>query len=341
MLGQWERTAFSDLFDYVEILPDKPPQTVIRGGEVLDTYNRPKWALDQMQQLVSFAEASPEGAGKIWFSDFFTPGLEALPYTRTKFKAFSFLWAQTFDRYDFTNRFIPWMRPWETSALKIYTKVFVASHLLRDLIVTALPDAEARVEVVGLPFDSSDVLSRISGGLPESRMIDVVYSSRFDQEKNPNFFLDLVSARPDLNFAICTGHPRLQGSDSDAVKRAEAIASSKGNLQIYVSLQKGDYYRVLASSKIQFNCALQDWTSFTFLEALTYGCLPLYPNWRDFPMSVYDMRYLYQMGNLESANLVLERLLSAPPKDYNNFRAETLNFHDRTLATIAKHIHEA
>ena len=337
-----ERKAFSPYFNADFLLPSEESGFVtlnINTGEVLDSVARPLWALQQMEMLLKKAPRF----GKVWFSDFYHPGLDALPYTRGQFVACSYLWAQTFDIFDFTQQFLHWMRPIEIAGFNIYSKVFVASPLLKELITVAMgPEIGMKIEVVGLPFDSVHIQS-IAGQLPASRPYDVVWSSRFDMEKNPDFFLDLVESRTDLRFVICTGHPMLKGSAIGAVKRATQLAATRPNLTIAAGLSKPEYLKMLASSKVQFNAASQDWVSFTLLEALSMGCLPLYPNWRDFPQALqYRARNLYAPEDISAADMALQELLvpaSAELQAEDELHAfEILRYHDGTLDRIAKSI---
>jgi hypothetical protein len=337
MLASWEQRAFGQQFNVQRILPSQTQTAMaITTGEVLDSVNRPVWAMQQVCELLKQAPV----LGPVWFSDFFHPGLEALPYSRASYRAFSFCWAQSFDKYDFTTQFMSWMRPWEIMAFSIYEKVFVACPLLKELIATAIPEVEHRIEVVGLPFNSHDVFKRL-GRVAEVREIDCIYSSRFDKEKNPNFFLDLVESDDQgLKFAICTGHPQLKGTDSAAVRRANTLAQ-KGKLRIYENCTKEQYYQALSSAKVQINTAKQDWVSFTLLEALTFGCMPLYPNFRAFPETLfYNQDHLYNPEELGSAQVKLMTLLDSPPNErqFQDYRTSILNLHDGTLDRIAASI---
>jgi hypothetical protein len=334
-LHSWEQRSFGKTFNVNRVLPTGEEWAIqdISSGEVLDSVRRPVWAMRQVEELLKQAPV----LGHCWFSDFFHPGLEALPYSRSSFRAFSFLWAQSFDRYDFTTKFIDWMRPWEVMAFNLYEKVFVASDLLKELIESALPHVANKIVVVGLPFDHSDVFRRL-GNVPQNREFDCVYTSRFDQEKDPGTFLELVDKCPELRFAICTGHAKLRGTDGTAVRRANQLAE-QGRIKLFENCSKEEYYHVLASTKVQFNSALQDWVSFTLLEALTFGCLPLYPNDRSFPSALdYQQEYLYKPGNVDHAKEKLMTLLDNPPRNYEALRATVLQYHSETLNRIAKEI---
>ncbi len=330
-LCDWEAEAFKKVgLKVKQLFPEEENQVVmnIQKGEVLDSVNRPIFALKQMEMLLRMIEGSPSMT-RVYFSDFFTPGLEALPYSRRKFEASAFLWAQSFDQFDFTAKMIPWMRPWEFMALSIYKNVFVANEMLKELIVTAVPDADEKIHVVGLPFNSDHVGQLWDKSYAQGHDFDCVYTSRLDKEKNPDLFLDLVGVCPDLEFALCTPYADLRGTAANAnfIRRIDELK----NLTVFFGLEKGEYYAVLSNSRVQFNSSLQDWTSFTLLEAITYDCLPLYPSFRSFPeVFDYDQTFLYRPFDLESARDKLRFLLESdlkPPShilEYNNGTLERI-----------------
>lgn len=339
LLSDWEVAAFSATFDVTTVEPkDNEHSVIIRSGKVLDRIGRPLWALKQIQQLLTVH--SRPFAQDVYFSDFFHPGLESLPYAGFKGNLFSFCWAQSFDQFDFTRaEMMPWMRLFEFMALEVYRCVFVASTGLADLITSVIPSIESKIVVVGLPFNSAMVAAKADLSKCPGEEYHVVYSSRFDKEKNPSFFLDLVETRDDLKFCICTGDEALRGSDDKAVKRARAL-ESKSKLRIFTGLEKAEYYAILTACAVQFNSAEQDWVSYTLLEALTFGCMPLYPNHRSFPETFeYDRKVLYRPRDLKDASNLLSDLLLSKERDYSN-RTSILDTHDQALHRIAARIEQ-
>jgi len=335
-LSEWEQAAFSEDFKVETIEPQHQNSSVvldINKGEVLDSIARPAWAMQQVQMLLS--RGGTPDLGRAYVSDFYLPGLDAIRYSRRPCRLSSFLWAQTFDRFDFTTQFMSWMRPWEIMAFSIYEAVFVASDLLFDLITSALPDFAPKIHVVGLPFNSSHVSNLWDKKKVPEEKFDVVYTSRWDKEKNPAFFLQLVKMLPNVKFAVCTGHPSLRGSDSAAVLEALKL-QSQGKLQIFTNLTKGEYYSILSRCRVQFNCGLQDWVSFTLLEALTYKCLPLYPNHRSFPDALnHHQEFLYRPFDIRDAQLKLQNLLAKPDNFAFPDASEVLEYHNNTLYRIS------
>ena len=79
-----------------------------------------------------------------------------------------------------------------------------------------------------------------------------------------------------------------------------------GSFTLSPGLSKDMYYAMLASSRIQFNCALQDYVAFTMLEAAIAGCDLCYPAFRSFPECVSRER-TYQAFEVDDALSVLDR----------------------------------
>ena len=143
--------------------------------------------------------------------------------------------------------------------------------------------------VSGLAFGKEEVLERV-GGVANlrpfgERELRVAFASRWDQEKQPDFYMDLAerfrATHPQVRFAIFSGGP-LRSNNPRYVERARAMAAA-GNLDIHENLTKNQYYELLNNSRVLFNCALQDWVSNTISEADTLGCNVLFPAYRSFP----------------------------------------------------------
>lgn len=337
----WIESVFKENFNVKALRPsmeDVPEALNITTGEVLDSVNRPLWALEQIQMWLK----ERQHGEYIYFDDFFHPGIEALPYSRSHYKAFAFCWAQSFDCFDFTRPMVQWMRPYEHMVMELLEGVFVANQMLADLIITVNPAWEEKVHVVGLPFSSKDVRSQIDiTRSPEA--FDVVYASRLDKEKNPLFFLDVVRAMPELEFVICTGHDKLKGTETEVVEILNNDNLRPKNLTIRANLNKGAYYNILHNSKVQFNCADQDWVSFTLLEALSFECTPVYPMYRSFVETLYEFGapYMYRRGSVDSATFFINEAVNAPwghnPLTPNNeSQNEILEYHDQTIRSISE-----
>jgi hypothetical protein len=185
--------------------------------------------------------------------------------------------------------------------------------------------------ISGLAFGKSEVLERIGGAANvrpfAERKRRVGFAARFDQEKQPGFFMDLAEMysehNSDVAFAIFSGGP-LRSNNPEYVKRARVLEAA-GKLEIHENLSKNEYYALVNDSRVLFNCALQDWVSNTVSEADTIGCNVLYPAYRSFPETfANDPDRLYIPWSIDDACNKLTNLLNAPHhnmgliSDWNN-----------------------
>jgi hypothetical protein len=186
--------------------------------------------------------------------------------------------------------------------------------------------------ISGLAFGKSEVLERI-GGVEnitpfDQRARKVGFAARFDQEKQPGFFMDLIEMYSELTsepceFAIYSGGP-LRSNNPEYVERARRM-EAEGKLRIYDNISKNEYYAHLNNTRVLFNCALQDWVSNTVSEADTLGCNVLYPAYRSFPETfANDPNRLYIPWSIDDAYHKMQLLLREPHhnmgliSDWNN-----------------------
>jgi hypothetical protein len=186
--------------------------------------------------------------------------------------------------------------------------------------------------ISGLAFGKEEVLERI-GGVDNIRPFAdrprrVGFAARWDQEKQPGFFMDLIEMYGELTtepceFVIYSGGP-LRSNNRKFVHRADDLAH-QGKLKIYDNLSKNQYYDLLNDTRVLFNCALQDWVSNTVSEADTLGCNVLYPAYRSFPETfANDPNRLYVPWSIDDAYHKMQNLLREPHhnmgliSDWNN-----------------------
>jgi hypothetical protein len=157
----------------------------------------------------------------------------------------------------------------------------------------------------------------------------VGFAARFDQEKQPDFYMDLIEMyhnqgqHKNIEFAIFQGGP-LRSNNPRYIERAREL-EREGKLTIYENLKKDEYYALLNDTRVLFNCALQDWVSNTVSEADTLGTNVLYPAYRSFPETFADdPNRLYIPWSIDDAYHKLELLLNKPHhnmgliSDWNN-----------------------
>jgi glycosyltransferase involved in cell wall biosynthesis len=346
-LQKWTEKAFARNDILFTTVLGAGTQQHISTGRVLDAHGRCLWALSQMAQLVKHLQTGAVQADDvILLHDLFHPGYEALPYIlaqqfkEMKPRVYAQNWAQSVDVYDFTFPMRGWMRPYEHMCDSTLSGVFVASTEHRNLLASV--GLLARSHVIGLPFDMVDVCLGVPYQPWHGRKKRVVFSSRFDSEKQPKFFLELArqartdsrfkEAFQDVEFAVCTGSKGLRSNDGNLVLAAKQF-EQKGFVQIYEALSKPEYYEILADSRAHFNCSLQDWVSFSMLEASALGPPTLAPSFRGFPEALFaDPRRLYTPWNMDEALRKLAAMLKDEPlsRDCRN----VAEHHDGTLARM-------
>jgi glycosyltransferase involved in cell wall biosynthesis len=288
----------------------------IKTGSVLDANGRGYWACSQIMEFLRQYEAGnfDHNNSVIYFSDFWHPGIEALAYafelTGKKIPMFAMLHAQSVDIFDFTYPMRGWMRHFEKGIGSLLEGIFVTSTCLRDLCLEAGVGNNDNLFVAGLPYNSLMVTGQYFPEVLPEKKRQVVFSSRLDWEKNPLFYLQVVTAvkeyDPSINFVYTTSASDIRSNDIQIQAIFESVPDVL--VEIRKNQTKEQYYHTLLESQVQFNCAYQDFVSWTLLEALTCHCNPVYPYFRSFP-EVLPVNRMYTPENVdEAARLVLRSL---------------------------------
>lgn len=339
-LTEWNRRVFERRgLDVVYV----PGETIddtksISVGQVLDAHGRSYFAMSQMMNLVQLmrnGEVTSEDV--IYFEDMFHPGIESLPYIinqvpeKDQPTIYVRCLAQAIDPDDFVHvwgNMAEWMSTYERMVNQIPGVRVLATNEEMVAHMKIAGYTAPLYNISGLAFGKEEVQERVGTPIPfEDRERRVVFGARFDQEKQPDFFMDLVEryteTYPDTQFAICQGGP-LRSNNPKYIERARALQEA-GKLQIFENLQKNQYYTILNNSRVMFNCALQDWVSNTVSEADACGANVLYPAYRSFPETfANDPDRLYVPWSIDDAENKLTNLLSKPHhnmgliSDWNN-----------------------
>jgi len=306
----------------------------ITVGSVLDAFGRSRYAMSQIMAMVNRIQAGEVHDGDVVYTeDFWHPGIESLFYVRDltgiNFKVGCFIHAQSIDDTDFTWPMRRWMRPIEVGMSVGYDYIFTCSDILRGIAEKAGYDG-SHLFKVGLPYNSRCLCRQLRemglGELPKEDF--VLFSSRFDKEKNPHFFLDLVEACPDIEFKLVKPRKHIT-NDIGVQEHLDRVLSSCANLEVVDTSDKLSYYSLLSRARVQFNCAFQDWVSWTLLEAITFGCMPLYPDWKDFPTELagFEKDHIYPAWELDQAAKQLRNLMG---QSFNPQLMSVVHRHDQS-----------
>jgi hypothetical protein len=325
-LTDWNRRVFEKRGIDVVYVPGETldnSQKIVTG-QVLDAHGRSYFGMSQMMNLVKMmqqGEVTSEDV--IYFEDMFQPGFEALPYIIDQCdednmpRIFVRCLAQSIDPDDFVHVWgmDRWMRAYEQMVCSSVDGVLATNEEMVAHMKIAGWDTPI-FNISGLAFGKSEVIERVGGKIKpfNDRRLRVVFSARWDQEKQPDFYMDLIEAwrerypSKDVEFVICSGGELKSNNDSYMARTRKMVED--GKLTIYDNLDKNKYYEIVNDSRVVFNCALQDWVSNTVSEADALGCNVLYPAYRSFPETfANDPERLYIPWSIDDAIAKLDVLL--------------------------------
>ena len=326
-LTEWNRRVFDRRgLDVVYV----PGETIddtksISVGQVLDAHGRSYFGMSQIMNLVQMMRNGEcTGEDVVYFEDMFQPGIESLPYIMDQIPedqrphVYVRCLAQAIDPDDFVHVWgmSKWMGLYEKMVCEFATVLATNEEMVAHMKIAGY---EAPIyNISGLAFGKEEVQERLGERIKpfQERSNRIVFSARFDQEKQPDFFMDLVERYSaqypgKQTFAILQGGP-LRSNDQKYIDRAREL-EARGILEIHENLQKHEYYKILNDSRVLFNCALQDWVSNTVSEADALGCNVLYPAYRSFPETfANDPNRLYIPWSIDDAECKLTGLLEEP-----------------------------
>ena len=343
-LQEWSERAFKRKgIDYVVVPGETIDNTkAISVGQVLDAHGRSYFGMSQLMNLVQMMRnGDVTGEDVVFFEDMFQPGIESLPYIMDQIpveqrpRVWIRCLAQAIDPDDFVHVWgmSKWMSLYEEMCNEFVTGVLASNEEMVANMKVANWKAPL-YNVSGLAFDKGEVQERVNNNIKPwaERANRVVFAARWDQEKQPDFYMDIAEqyADTDVEFAVLQGGP-LRSNDQKYIDRANSLAQ-KGILTLHENLKKEQYYDIVNDSKVLFNCALQDWTSNTVSEADALGCNVLFPAYRSFPeIFANDHTRMYIPWSVDDAADKLNRLLEAPSKNIGKISDWTTDTIDRYI----------
>lgn len=345
-LTEWNRRVFERRGIDVVYVPGETldnSQKIVTG-QVLDAHGRSYFGMSQMMNLVKMmqqGEVTSEDV--IYFEDMFQPGFEALPYIIDQCdednmpRIFVRCLAQTIDPDDFVHVWgmDRWMRAYEQMVCSSVDGVLATNEEMVAHMKVAGWDVPI-YNISGLAFGKNEVIERVGGQIKpfNDRRLRVVFSARWDQEKQPDFYMDLIEAwherypSKDVEFVVCSGGELKSNNDSYMARTRKMVED--GKLVVYDNLDKNKYYEIVNDSRVVFNCALQDWVSNTVSEADALGCNVLYPAYRSFPETfANDPERLYIPWSIDDAITKLDVLLKKAHPNMGNISDYTDGTIDR------------
>jgi hypothetical protein len=333
-LQEWNRAVFEQRGVDYEIVPGETLSNdqAIVTGQVLDAHGRTYFGMSQLMNLVRKMKAGEvTSEDVVYFEDMFQPGIESLPYIMQQCPANMRpriavrCLAQTIDPDDFVHVWDmqEWMGHYE-KMVDSFADIVLATNEEMAMHMKVAGWKAPIYNISGLAFGKAEVRSRVPGELKPftERAYRVGFAARWDQEKQPDFYMDLIEEYnrmqnmpynnwPRVEFCIFSG-AKLRSNNDSYMQRTRDL-QERGLLTVYEDLEKNDYYALLNDTRVLFNCALQDWVSNTVSEADTLGCNVLYPAYRSFPETfANDPNRLYIPWSITDALDKLSRLLTHP-----------------------------
>jgi len=330
-LQDWNTTVFDRRgINYIVV----PGETLsndqaIVTGQVLDAHGRTYFGMSQLMNLIKMMKQGElNNEDVVYFEDMFQPGIESLPYILKQIdpihrpRIYVRCLAQSIDPDDFVH--VWGMQDFMGHYEKMVDSFVDGVLATNEEMVMHMKIAGWKAPIYnisGLAFGKSEVQNRVASIKSfDERKRRVVFSARWDQEKQPDFYMDLIeqwhTEKPynDVEFCVCSGG-KLKSNSESYMERTRNL-EAKGLLKIYQDLEKNDYYNIVNESRVVFNCALQDWVSNTVSEADALGCNVLYPAYRSFPETfANDPDRLYIPWSIDNAIGKLRRLLQEPHKN--------------------------
>jgi hypothetical protein len=350
-LTEWNERVFkSRKIKYVIVPGDTldSDQNIVTG-QVLDAHGRSYYGMSQLMNLVKMMkEGKVTKDDVIYFEDMFQPGFESLPYILNQVpeshrpKIFVRCLAQSIDPDDFVHVWgmSKWMGNYEHMVCEAVSQSGGGILASNEEMVMNMKIAgwEAPIyNISGLAFGKDEVIERVEGKIKpfNNRRMRVVFSARWDQEKQPDFYMDLIDEfykrhpSRSVEFVVCSGSKLRSNNDSYMQRTMKMVEN--GKLTIYETLEKNAYYDIVNDSRVVFNCALQDWVSNTVSEADALGCNVLYPAYRSFPETfANDHERMYVPWSIDDAINKLDILLKRPHQNMGKIS----DYNDKTIDRI-------
>ena len=228
-LQDWNETVFKRRGINYELVTGETLNNdqAIVTGQVLDAHGRTYFGMSQLMNLVAKMKAGlVTNEDVVYFEDMFQPGIESLPYILKQVpvslrpRIYVRCLAQSIDPDDFVH-------VWGMQKfMGLYEKMvdsFVDGVLASNeemVMHMKIAGWEAPIyNISGLAFGKEEVRNRVGDLKPfNQRKLRIGFAARWDQEKQPDFFMDLAerakAKNPLLEFCIFSGSKLKSNNDS-------------------------------------------------------------------------------------------------------------------------------
>jgi|GEM_PF-4492994 len=261
-----------------EFIPGSRVTMNLESKFFLDPVGTNIYKCSQMEKMLRRFDEVKDG-DVIFTWDFWHPGLECLAYARSflgkKFFLVGIAHAGTYDPFDLTHQLgmEEYGKSFEEGWFNILDKVFVATGYHQRLILSQRRVDYTKLAVTGLPVDTAHLASFRHPW--KERSDQIIFTGRKSKEKGYDLVLNLQKKGLPIVVALDLG------------------------------LSKGQYHRLLGTSKVVFAPSKQETFGYGVVEGICAGCIPVVPN----RLSFED--YILPKYRYSDPSEIVERLYEA------------------------------
>jgi hypothetical protein len=248
-LTEWNERVFQRRnINYVVVPGDTlSNDQAIVTGQVLDAHGRSYFGMSQLMNLIRMMKQGEiTNEDVVYFEDMFQPGIESLPYILNQVpmslrpRIFVRCLAQSIDPDDFVH-------VWGMSEFMGHYEKMVDSFV--DGVLASNEEMVMHMKIAGwkcpiynisgLAFGKEEVLERVNHKLTkfDDRKLRVGFAARWDQEKQPDFYMDLIelykTRNPDTDVEFCVFSGSKLKSNNDTYMQRTRDFQSRGLLTVY------------------------------------------------------------------------------------------------------------
>jgi hypothetical protein len=295
--------GFASLGNQVTVVRGEPYEAV-ESGTVLDAFGTNIYKGVQLNKIAEeFRKGNIIKWDRIFVADAWFPGIEMIKYisdiARIPVKTYGVWHAGSITIEDFMAPSHSWAKYFELGFFKAFDGIFVGSEYSKRSVIERLlipylqDDYEIRemadkIFPIGLPmnFDHLDKINKLK--LPKEKV--VLFPSRFDLEKRPNVFMDMIEClvatgnMKNVTFRFCTGRkaiktnaPWLETKLKFLMDRFPRNNPDGITVDFKYNLTKEEYYTELAKAICMVSCTADETFGYCVAEACALGTVPIVP----------------------------------------------------------------
>jgi len=295
--------------------------TTVESGVVLDVEGTNYWKFSQLMRVCELFKNGEVKDDDVFFTmDLWHPGLESIPYMATlegiEVSLYGFLHAGSYTNEDFASPMAPWAQFHEVGWAAQCDGVFVGSHYhAQRFHALRLNGTSAKVNIyeTGNPFDTREIMEMGSPRSPvEQRERIIIYPHRFDHEKRPGVFMDMMETlweeRQDFTVWFTTSRETFRSNRPELL---EQLNRASFDYEIKAGLTKREYYQAMAQARLFVSTTIEENFGYCLAEAIALGCAVAVPDNYSHP-ELLDHDRIFLFDTPETALWLINKQLDEP-----------------------------